>query len=237
MSESKPPRYRQLANALRAEIASGRLRPGDALPPELELCETHNVSRHTMREALRLLTEDGLIERRRGAGTIVADVAAPAFAQPIGDFDAILQYAKTAVFLPETHGPADEDTLERFGLTGAYDVCTGLRQPAGQPPLALTTILVRRDLAPDPETVAGLAGSISEWIEQTHGVAVRSVVQRMEAVALDKLAGHRLGVTTGSPALRTLRRYRDASGAIILLSESLHPAGRFAYEMRLDRAR
>lgn len=231
------PRYRQLADELRADIAAGRLKPGAQLATEMELCALHSVSRHTAREALRLLAEDGLIERRRGAGTVVADVAAPAFAQPIGDFDTILQYAHKAVFLPTAHEPASEELLERFGLTGAYDVFTGLRRLASQPPLALTTILVRRDLAPDQETVGRLTGSISEWIEQTHGVAVQRVVQRMEAVALDADAAHELGVSPGTPALRTVRRYRDAGGAIILLSESLHPAGRFAYEMRLDRAR
>lgn len=237
MTETKQPRYRQLADGLRAQIASGALRPGDALPPELDLCEMHNVSRHTMREALRLLTEDGLIERRRGAGTIIADVAAPAFAQPIGDFDTILQYARKAVFQPDIGRPAADDLLEHFGLAGDYTVFSGPRGLAGQPPIAVTTILARRDLAPDAATICGLKGSVSEWIEQTHGVAVQKVVQRMEAVALNADAASALGVAAGSPALRTVRRYRDAGDDIILLSESLHPAGRFAYEMRLDRAR
>lgn len=237
MTNAKQPRYRQLADALRGQITSGSLRPGDALPPELELCDTHKVSRHTMREALRLLTEDGLIERRRGAGTIVADVAAPAFAQPIGDFDAILQYARKAAFEPDAGRPAADEILEQFGLAGDYTVFSGPRGLTGQPPIAVTTILARRDLAPDDKTIRGLDGSVSEWIEQTHGVAVQKVVQRMEAVALDTSAASALGVATGSPALRTVRRYRDAGGDIILLSESLHPAGRFAYEMRLDRAR
>ena len=57
----------------------------------------------------------------------------------------------------------------------------------------------------------------------------------MEAVALNKSQADRLKLSTGYPALRTVRRYRDARGEIMLLSESLHPAGRFAYEMRLDR--
>ena len=237
MTETKQPRYRQLADDLRAQIASGALRPGDALPPELDLCEMHRVSRHTMREALRLLTEDGLIERRRGAGTIVADVDAPAFAQPIGDFDTILQYARKAAFQPDTGRPATDDLLEQFGLAGEYTVFSGPRGLADQPPIAVTTILARRDLAPDAATIRDLKGSVSEWIEQTHSVAVQKVVQRMEAVALNADAASALGVTAGSPALRTVRRYRDAGDDIILLSESLHPAGRFAYEMRLDRAR
>ena len=50
-----PPRYRQIAGLLRKRITSGKLRPGDSLPTEMELCETFSISRHTARDALRLL--------------------------------------------------------------------------------------------------------------------------------------------------------------------------------------
>jgi len=236
MPQSKP-RYRQLAEIFRAEILSAKYNPGDALPTEMEICETHKVSRHTARDALRILTDDGLIERRRGAGTVVAERGAPAFAQPIGDFETILQYARNSHFDINVEQAADQDTLDRLGLTGKYIQFIGFRRVEDQPPQAITAVYIRTDLAPDTETISGLPGSISEWIEDTHNIAVDRVVQRMEAVALDKSQASRLGVSTGFPALRTVRRYRDASGSIILLSESLHPAGRFAYEMRLDRTK
>lgn len=236
MPQSKP-RYRQLAEMFRAEILSAKYNPGDALPTEMEICETHKVSRHTARDALRILTDDGLIERRRGAGTVVAARGAPAFAQPIGDFETILQYARNSHFDINVEQAADQDTLDRLGLTGTYIQFIGFRRVEDQPPQAITAVYIRTDLAPDTKTIAALQGSISEWIEDTHNIAVDRVVQRMEAVALDDSQAQRLGVSKGFPALRTVRRYRDASGEIILLSESLHPAGRFAYEMRLDRTK
>ncbi|MCA8892368.1 GntR family transcriptional regulator [Hyphomonas sp.] len=237
MSKPALPRYRILANALRAEITSGRLKPGDQLKTELELCEIHNISRHTAREAMRLLTDDKLIERKRGSGTVVAQISAPTFEQPIGDFEAILQYARNAHFVLTSSAPADQEALDRTGLTGKYQQYIGLRTVDGKPPIAITAIYIPKKLAPTDDIIHGLETSVSEWIEQTHGVAVARVVQRMEAVALDASQAKRLGVNTGFPALRTIRRYRDASERIILLSESLHPAGRFAYEMRLDRSR
>ena len=232
-----PPRYRQIAEEFRSAIASGTYKSGDALPTEMEICETYGVSRHTARDALRILSDDGLIERRRGAGTVVASRGAPAFAQPIGDFDSILQYARDARLDITTAQPADNDTLDRLGLTGDYVQLIGFRSVEDQPPQEITAVYIRSDLAPDTELIETLPGSISEWIEANRGVHVERVVQRMEAVALNKSQAKRLNVAEGSPALRSVRRYRDASGEIILLSESLHPAGRFAYEMRLDRTK
>jgi len=55
-----------LADELRAEITSGRLQPGERLPPEPELCVKTGVSRSTVREALRLLASQHLIVTTRG---------------------------------------------------------------------------------------------------------------------------------------------------------------------------
>jgi DNA-binding GntR family transcriptional regulator len=232
-----PPRYRALADRLRETITSGALRPGDLLPTELEICASEGISRHTAREALRILSEDGLIERRPGAGTVVAAAPRRAFAQSIGDFEAILQYARDAHFYLDSSGDAAPERLEALGLSGAYWQLQGRRIAESEPPIALTTVFVLSELAPDDEALSGLEGSMSEWIENTHTIAVARVTQRMEAVALTPAQAQALSAEPGSPALRTLRRYRDGSERIILLSESLHPAGRFAYEMRIDRTR
>ncbi|MEO0981069.1 MAG: GntR family transcriptional regulator [Pseudomonadota bacterium] len=229
------PRYRELAAGFREQIERGRLKPGDQLPTEHEICAAENVSRHTAREALRLLVEAGLIQRRRGSGTVVADTPAPTFAQSITNFETIMQYARDAAFLPDVREAASQDLLEAFGLTGEYVRFEGLRQPADGAPIAATQIFVLADIAPDLGTVRDLDGSISEWLEANQNRVIARVTQRIEAVALESAAAGKLSAEPGSPALRTLRRYRDAEDRILILSESLHPAARFAFEMRLDR--
>ena len=62
----RPPAYQLLADELRDDITSGRLRPGERLPPEPELCVRTGVSRSTVREALRLLASQHLIVTTRG---------------------------------------------------------------------------------------------------------------------------------------------------------------------------
>ncbi|MFC7290305.1 GntR family transcriptional regulator [Hirschia litorea] len=236
MTKDTQPRYKQLADIFREKIISGELKPGDAFPTEMEICDTYTVSRHTARDALRILSEERLILRRRRAGTVVADYGAPSFAQPIGDFDSILQYAREARFTITTEGICDTEMLERFDLTGSFKWFRGCRAVGDQPPQAITTVYIRSDLAPENAHIINtLTGPISEWIEAQKQVSVKDVTQRMEAIALTHEQAKMLHVEPKSPALHTLRRYLNAAEETFLLSESFHPAGRFAYEINLTR--
>ncbi|ESN16546.1 mannosyl-D-glycerate transport/metabolism system repressor mngR [Enterobacter sp. MGH 24] len=67
------PMYRQIADALREKINTGELKPGDALPTESSLQEAFNVSRVTVRQALKLLTEEQIVESIQGSGTYVKE--------------------------------------------------------------------------------------------------------------------------------------------------------------------
>ena len=65
------PASRRLAAQLRAAIESGQLAPGDRLPSERKLVETHDVARNTAREAVRLLADEGLVTVEHGRGAFV----------------------------------------------------------------------------------------------------------------------------------------------------------------------
>jgi GntR family transcriptional regulator len=66
------PMYRHIADDLRAKIKSGELAPNAKLPTEGELSDQYEASRNTVREAIRRLTDEGLLESRPGQGTFVA---------------------------------------------------------------------------------------------------------------------------------------------------------------------
>lgn len=63
--------YERVADALRTSIDQGDLKPGDPVPAEQELAETHGVSRQTVRQALQQLTNEGLLVSGRGRGRTV----------------------------------------------------------------------------------------------------------------------------------------------------------------------
>lgn len=71
------PMYRYIADDLRSKIKNGQLAPNDKLPTEGDLSEQYDASRNTVREAIRRLTDEGLLESRPGQGTFVARLIDP----------------------------------------------------------------------------------------------------------------------------------------------------------------
>lgn len=68
---SASPLYKQLIHKLRSDIATGIYPAHSRFPTELELCATYGVSRVTIRKALSVLEQEGLLERHQGRGTFV----------------------------------------------------------------------------------------------------------------------------------------------------------------------
>ena len=73
-----PQRYEQVVRRLSADIAAGRLAPGERLPSERDLARALGVGRASVREALAALANQGLLETRPGSGSFVAPGAADA---------------------------------------------------------------------------------------------------------------------------------------------------------------
>src|SRR3954468_23125339 len=71
LKRGEAPFYRQLADVLRARIAAGDFRVGEAIPSEAQLSERYRTSRITVRHALALLEEEGLVHRQQGSGSFI----------------------------------------------------------------------------------------------------------------------------------------------------------------------
>jgi GntR family transcriptional repressor for pyruvate dehydrogenase complex len=75
--------YQEIVRQIRDLIAAGRIQPGDRLPPERELAELFKASRNSVRDAIRVLEQMGLIESRQGDGTYVRTVSIEDLAGPL----------------------------------------------------------------------------------------------------------------------------------------------------------
>jgi len=73
LDKSTPiPLYFQLKEIIKDKIDSGKLKPGDILPSERELSQVYQISRPTIRQALKELVNEGLLYREKGKGTYVS---------------------------------------------------------------------------------------------------------------------------------------------------------------------
>jgi len=75
--------YEHIVEQIHALIREGRWAPGDQIPPERELAERFRVSRTSVREALRALEMQGIIESRQGGGTFVRTADTEALVPPL----------------------------------------------------------------------------------------------------------------------------------------------------------
>jgi GntR family transcriptional regulator len=225
-------RYRAIADELRGRVESGELGAGRLLPSESELSRAHAVSRVTVRKALELLRDEGLIDARQGFGWFVAT---DPVRQALGRLGTI------------------EDQLGELGLTSERRV-VGFRfvsSPARvRQVLGVDTVLeVRRVNLADgqpfarvtvwcPEAV-GARLSRAE-VERTPfyelvGVPIGGATQTIGAAAANAADADLLAVPAGSPVLRCERVTRDVEDRPLLVSEHVFPAHRTEFVVDLPR--
>jgi GntR family transcriptional regulator len=235
------PRYRRIADELMRKINTGAYPVGGLLPTEIELCAKYRASRSTVREALRLLRDAGLISRRRRTGTeVVAKTAPVGYRQPTNSIGDLLQYADdTRITILSTLRITCDARLAhrlecREGQTWLKVV--SLRTvPDDDRPICMTVAYVDATL-PDIETRLGaVAGPISAMLEQVYDVRIARVDQSIQAMSLSRRQASLLHADPGTPALRAVRRYYQASGALVEISSAIHPADRFTYVTSLIR--
>lgn len=94
---------------IRNAISSGRFRSGDRLPSEFELMEELNVSRNSLREAMKILSAIGIVEIRRGDGTYICKEIKPSFIDSVAY--SVLLESSSAEELIEFRQTLDEDVL------------------------------------------------------------------------------------------------------------------------------
>lgn len=240
-ASKKKPRYLELADELREAVLRGDYPdPGD-FPTESVLCKKYDVSRFTVREALRKLTAEGLITRKRGSGTLVqpATARAGALHQPLSNVGEILQYARdtTISFEKRKTAAIPRDVVEQIGsqAEGDWFAFRGKRmKPGRKRPIAVTEAWVHPELADAVAQIDVNATTLFGQIETLGKVSVTRVTQDIQAINGRKDILADLGLKKGDPVLRILRCYFDQSDRMFEVSASYHPGERFAYSMHIE---
>lgn len=235
------PLYQQIAKTLQTEIEAGSFAVGSMLPTESELCERFDVSRHTIRDALRVLGERGMVSRRRGSGTMIA-AGAPCsrYVQAMRSLEELTQYAHDTQYeiqrFDKVSIEPDVAPLIPAPVGSTWARLEGIRwRPQSSEPICATAVFVHLRFADHLHDVRAAKGPIYDLVERRSGERIAEVVQEISAEPMPRHAAKALGLRTGAPSLRFVRRYIDESGSTMLTSMNWHPAEHFVYRMRLKR--
>ena len=237
-ARARKPRYLALAEEIGRAIGEGAFAVGSLLPSEAELCARHSVSRHTVREATRVLQELGLVARHQGLGTRIQSAKAPSrYVLAMDAIPDLWEYVKNT-----------ELKVVRRKLVKARDALTPL---PGADPADTWRLLeaVRYVKSGEPiawkqlyidsryDAVAAEIGKrtvpIYSLIEQRYGIKTEKVRQEISAVAIRAEGARALKVKAGSSGLAILRHYVDSDERVFEVTLSVYPANRFRYSVEL----
>ena len=236
-SGSDAPLYVQLMGLIRQSISAGELKSGDLLPSEAELCDAFGISRNTVRQAIGSLEEDGLVVRKRGKGTFVADAATRRKSVQYSFTTEITQMGKTP-----SSTLVDFDVIEpteelRGIMELAADVrvyrFTRVRNVDGEP-LILETSYYPQYIYPNLTRELLETHSFYSLLYHT-GVIPFSASDTYEAVTLGEREAALLGCDAGVPAFRHHRRTTTENGSVYEYTTSFMRADRVRLEVHFQK--
>lgn len=239
--EAGGPRYKSIYQQLARDIGSGRYPVMTLLPTEHELCDQFGASRHTIREAIRMLTVAGMVSRRPGVGTRVETAhASTRFTQRISQFPDLLQYARNAALLVQE--------VRTVKLTKRLAETLGTE--AGHPWLHINSIKTLGDqdtpvactlIYADPahsDLRADIQPRISllRLIEDHFGNRIHEVNQEFSATPIAAGIARQLHVEPQTAGFVITRRYYGGGGVLLLATITTFPHDKMKYSMSLNVA-
>ncbi len=203
-SRNGTPAYKRIRSVIWKRIETGQLKPGDVVDSERELARIHQVSLMTARHALTSLEREGVVERRRGAGTFVAP--------PKIHFNKLMSYTEQMTsrglvacsrLLCIKLIDREPEIAARLALPPHSQLVKveRLRQAANEPFALESCYLSAEEFG--GLVSAGLArNSLFSTLEHDYGVELAHADEEVDATAADPRIAELCGVPRGTPLLR-----------------------------------
>jgi GntR family transcriptional regulator len=230
------PLYFQIAERLRHDMRTRKMRQGDLLATDERIQREFGVSRATSRKAIDELVDEGLVERITGKGTVVTE---PRLQVPLPAMLSFTEELERRGIRPRTRivsvarVPAGERAGHALGLQPEARVLRleRIRYADKKPVLHTVDILPERlGIGPGED----FSGSLYELME-THGVRLAECQNIIMAGVTDQRLGKLLRVKRGFPVLTLRRTTYNTKGLPVLYEEAACRGDLYSYAIRLAR--
>src|SRR5258708_20697297 len=203
-SSSAAPRYRQVADLLQSEIASGAVQAGQRVPSERSIAERHGLSRMTARQAVELLVRRGVVYRRPGSGTYVAAARVEHTLQRFAGFSEQMRSQgiepSGRVLSVELSRNEDPDVEQALGLETGERFWTLRRVRFGDgEPLVIERSHVPAAICPDLGDHDLAHGSLYDLMRSSYGVDPVRAHETIEPPPLEPQHARPLSPRPGPP--------------------------------------
>lgn len=240
--ESRIPYYIQLMDILKEKVQLGNWVPGDQIPGEQDLCELYGVSRTVVRQALRELEFEGVINRRKGKGTFISlPKISEGLVQKLTGFyqDMVERGLKPGTkVLHQNVSPSNEKVARFLNIKPGDQVIDILRlRFINEEPIQLVTTYIPFEICPALASVDLTNRSLYEYLEKECGVFIAKGRRYIEAVLANETEAALLGIDRGTPLLMLDSISFSENGQPIEYYHALHRGDRSRFEVELLRLR
>jgi GntR family transcriptional regulator len=199
------PIYIQIHNEIKKSIEAGKWAVGDRIPAERELAEQFNVSRMTLRQAIQTLVDEGILERRVGSGTFVANQKVQEKMSGVTSFtDLMIAQGKTPSSKTISYhaGQPSMSESEKLELNDGELVLRMERiRYADKVPICFETATVPENLVKD-FSKAEVTSSLYGTLEKKAGLVPGKATQTVSAMLASEKIAEYLSVKRGEAILR-----------------------------------
>lgn len=237
--DSPVPLYRQVADHLSDQILSGRLAPGAPLGSEVELQAEFSVSRVTLRQAIGLLVEQGLVVRKQGKGTYVEAIP---LRLPLGALEGTTEIARhlgrstRSRVISKRVIRGRRKAREILGVPDDAKIVEVRRVDyAGDEPLALATIDLPHDVGASLSTAELEEEALYPLLERAQQIVAEDAYQTIQAAEASENVARQLGIPVGSAIMTVTRATRDSRGRMIEYSVVDFKASAIQFSVSLRR--
>ena len=230
--------YGRVYHHLKTQIESREYEAGAQLPSENQLCVTFRVSRPVVRQALKLLEDQGFVYKVHGRGTFVAEpgMQSQLMAVAVGPERDTMRYRqrlRTTVVVQRLEDANAAVAREmRLGLGTPVVHLRRVRYLDGEP-LAVLESYLPEHLAPGLVEEALVDESLYELLESRHNRRITRLRRSIGVGALDDDLAHHLGKPVGTPYLRVASLAMLADGEIIETSVASYRGDRITLTTEL----